>query len=82
VRRFRNGPRKWQTVVSRNVSGGLTDEHIWQELSLGLVINRHCAEFFDDDLVSRELRRIWATHWLPWEISDDELEAMSHAKTD
>jgi hypothetical protein len=56
------------------VSGGLTDAKIWNELCLGLVINRHCSEFFDDETVSKELRRIWATYWLPWEISDDELE--------
>jgi hypothetical protein len=72
--RFANRARKWQAADSRNVSGGLTDAKIWNELCLGLVINRHCSEFFDDDTVSKELRRIWATYWLPWEISDDELE--------
>jgi hypothetical protein len=74
--RFASRPRNWQAADSRDVSGGLTDEKIWRELSLGLVINRRCPEFFTDDEVSQELRRIWATYWLPWQISDEEMESM------
>ena len=66
--------RDWQAAVSQNVGGGLTDEKIWRELALGLVINRTVPDYIDNDTVSKELRRIWATYWLPWEVSDDELE--------
>lgn len=61
----------WRPGNSREVAGRLTDEKIWRELSLGLLINRHCPEFFDDDEVSRELRRVWADqrHLLPWSTS-------------
>lgn len=55
---------------------------IWRELALGLVINRRVPEYFDDDTVSQELRRVWATYWLPWQISEQEMEGMSHAKPD
>jgi hypothetical protein len=61
----------WRLGDSRQVAGRLTDEKIWRELSLGLLINRHCAECIDDDEVSRELRRVWKEqrHLLPWSLS-------------
>jgi hypothetical protein len=80
--RFANPARKWQAADSHDVSGGLTDETIWRELSLGLVINRSVPDYIDDHTVSRELWRVWFSYWLPWQISDDELEAMSHGNTD
>jgi hypothetical protein len=49
---------------------------IWRELALGLVINRRVPEYFDDDTVSQELRRVWRDYWLPWEISEQEMESM------
>lgn len=60
--------RKWHAGKCVEVSGGLTDEFIWNELSLGLIINRHCSEAWDDDLVSQELWRVWRATRLPWEI--------------
>jgi hypothetical protein len=77
--RFASRARKWQAADSRDVSGGLTDEKIWRELALGLVINRSVPDYIDDDTVSRELWRVWATYWLPWQISDEEMESMCHA---
>jgi hypothetical protein len=58
----------WRTEQSADVSGGLTDEKIWNELSLALIINRHCAEYIDDDVVSQELWRVWHATRLPWEL--------------
>jgi hypothetical protein len=78
--RFASRPRNRQAADSRDVGGGLTDEKIWRELALGLVINRSVPDYIDDDTVSKELRRIWATYWLPWHISDEEMESMCHAE--
>ncbi len=36
-----------------------TSEWAWHWLCLGLLINRHCPEAFDDDVVERELHRVW-----------------------
>jgi len=48
--------------------GPTGDELIWKEYSLDLVINRHCAEFWDDEIVSQELRRAKREQKLPWEL--------------
>jgi hypothetical protein len=63
-------PGRWTIGDVQQVAGRLTDERIWKELALGLLINRHCAEYIDDDTVSRELRRAWVSHrrHLPWSI--------------
>ena len=47
--------------------GSTGDELIWKEYSLGLVINRHCAEFLGRRIVSQELRRAKREQKLPWE---------------
>ncbi len=61
--------RKWSVGECVEVSGGgLTDEYIWNELSLALIINRHCSEVWSDDQVSSELWRVWNATRLPWEI--------------
>jgi hypothetical protein len=37
-------------------------ERQWHWLCLGLLINRHCAEFIDDEDVCANLDRVWKTH--------------------
>ncbi|MGD0418460.1 MAG: hypothetical protein ABSA68_02585 [Xanthobacteraceae bacterium] len=44
------------------------DELIWREFSLALTINRHVADYFDDETVSQHLRHVAAQHRLPWEM--------------
>jgi len=36
-------------------------EQMWRWLSLGLLVNRHCAEFIDDEIIAEHLRHVWAT---------------------
>lgn len=55
-------PGNWTIGDVQQVAGYITDEKIWKELSLAMVINRSCPEFFDDDTVSKELRRVWNIH--------------------
>lgn len=59
--------RRWSNSEAHEI-GPVSDELIWQEYSLGLLINRHCAEFWDDEIVSQELRYVRRTQKLPWEI--------------
>ena len=42
------------------------DEKLWWVHSLGLTINRHCAECWTDDEVSQELNRMAAITPLPF----------------
>jgi hypothetical protein len=35
-----------------------SDGWIWEQYSLFLIINRHVADFFDDDTVSQHLRSV------------------------
>lgn len=61
----------WSVGKVTAVSGRLTDAQIWNELCLGLLINRHTAECFSDDEVSAELRCVWKDQrkLLPWRIA-------------
>jgi hypothetical protein len=63
-------PGNWTIGDAQQVAGRITDEKIWRELSLGLLINRHVADCIDDDTVSNELRRVWNIHryHLPWSV--------------
>lgn len=49
-----------------------SDRWRWWWLSLGLLINRHCAEAHDDSLVSEHLDHVWNTqrHALPFPLED------------
>jgi hypothetical protein len=44
-----------------------TDEWIWWQYSLFLLINRHCPDFFDDDVVSEHLQHVRANIPLPYD---------------
>lgn len=59
--------RKWTHSESHEI-GPVGDELIWKEYSLGLVINRHCVEFWDDGVVSDNLRFVRRKYKLPWEL--------------
>jgi hypothetical protein len=51
--------RQWETARTVNVPLPITgDEKIWAGLSLCMMINRHCAEFYDDNEVSSILNNI------------------------
>jgi hypothetical protein len=59
--------QRWTNSESHEI-GPTGDELIWREYPLGLLINRHCAKFWDDEIVSQELRNVSRTQKLPWEI--------------
>ena len=44
------------------------DERKWWLLSLYLMCNRHCAEFWTDDEVSIGLNQLWANTELPFDF--------------
>jgi len=50
-----------------------TDLYRWWWLSLGLLINRHCADMHDDETVSRHLDHVWNTqrHLMPFQIEGE-----------
>ncbi len=47
-------------------------ERQWHWLSLGLLINRHCAEFIDDEDVREHLKKVWTEqrHLMPFGTED------------
>ena len=56
--------RKWITTERVELVDGLrgphgSDQWRWHWLSLGLLINRHCAEAHDDSVVSDHLDYVW-----------------------
>jgi hypothetical protein len=59
--------RRWSNSGVHEI-GPTGDELIWKEFSLGLLINRHCADFWYDEVVSQELRRARRELKLPWEL--------------
>ncbi len=50
-----------------------SDQWRWWWLSLGLLINRHCAEAHDNDVVSDHLDQVWTTqrHMLPFYVDGE-----------
>jgi len=61
--------REWQCGGAVNLADANSDGAIWARLSLALLINRHCAEFWDDDTVSRQLQRLRNLR-MPWSTGD------------
>ena len=61
--RKQSGARsKWSNVADVKLSSvrfELTDQEIFEQMALYLVINRSVPDCFDDDLVSSELWRVW-----------------------
>ncbi len=57
----------WSNISGANLSltgrgfTGLKDQDIYERMALYLIVNRHVADFMDDDLVSAELWRVWET---------------------
>jgi hypothetical protein len=52
--------------VKLRSSEGKTDQEMWDELALGLVVNRTVPQYLADR-VNSELRRVYETYPLPWE---------------
>jgi len=62
--------RGWQTAADVTLPpfvGYETDEWIFREYSLFLLINRHVADCIDDDTVSRALHKLRERMPLPFE---------------
>jgi hypothetical protein len=55
---------------------------IWRAYSLCLLFPMHVPSFISDEAISAALWNLVATERLPWEVSDEELEAMAHDPTD
>lgn len=62
---------KWKTArratVPRPDFPRESDGWIWSRYSLYLLINRHCAEFMDDDTVSSALHKVRENIELPYD---------------
>jgi hypothetical protein len=62
--------RKWSAATTVTLSPRLTpetDEWIWWNYSLMLLINRHVADFMDDDTVSDALQKVRQRIPLPFD---------------
>lgn len=66
--------KRWSTAAIVAVPPQITgDERKFHWLRLGLLINAHCAEAFDDDTVSEHLNQVWETQRfdLPFRVPNE-----------
>jgi len=50
----------WTSEHIVNVDNLPSGARKWWLMSLAMLINRHCPDYFDDDLIESELHRVWA----------------------